>query len=608
MFGKKLAFGVNYWSSENADNMWRDFNADSIERDLISLKKAGVKWLRIFPDWSDFQPIKAVLKGERSETVYEDGTALDNTAEGVAGVSPVMAVRLEKVMDLCLKHGFRVELSLFNNTVPALLSNKNIFTDPLALMWEQKFIKYIVTRFKEHVALSCFSLGDDYSAIKNISTDIAAQYNWAMTMCNAIRVIDTTHPIVSGLGELASESTSSKKAQGWDIKAHCQCVDILTAHCFPAYRHSGERINTMRPIIRACGESNMYSDVGEKLCYTQKIGMDGYKSFSCDQENAFIRGNLLSAFLHGSSGLFLGNAFDKEESVGLLMGLGREKPVTKEAKRVMNIISQIDLPKHSKQAVCVIPSNVVNPARLSANVMCLATQNDLGVHYRLGGQTLPDSQLYIVPFISEGFTLNEAEQLKEKARRGATVYASVSDVNPQLLNELIGPATVYRTPVSSPLSVIIDSAEIRVKPPFMYRISDANVKVLASFSDGSPAIVCAYFGNGKIIVSLFSVEAQVAGVKDAFYNDTYNYHKVYSLVSKIAGVKKDFYTENIYVGTLEHKIDAKRSIISLMNYSDTVQEYTVGSSVGYNVKKVLYGSLDGKLSNNDGVIFEIEKY
>ena len=45
-----------------------------------------------------------------------------------------------------------------------------------------------------------------------------------------------------------------------------------------------------------------------------------------------------------------------------------------------------------------------------------------------------------------------------------------------------------------------------------------------------------------------------------------------------------------------------------MNYSDEREDYTVSSSIGYHVKKVLYGTLDGSLQSVDGVIFEIEKY
>jgi homoserine O-acetyltransferase len=101
----------------------------------------------------------------------------------------------------------------------------------------------------------------------------------------------------------------------------------------------------------------------------------------------------------------------------------------------------------------------------------------------------------------------------------------------------------------------------------------------------------------------------VSSLKGAFDREGVPaYYKVYSLIAKAAGVKPTFYTENIYVGAMEHKIDAKRSIVSLMNYSDTIQEYTVGATVGYQVKKVLYGELNGKLNKNDAVIFEIEKY
>ena len=632
MFGKKFAFGVNYWASDNATRMWRDFDAEKVERDFIALKNAGVKWIRLFPMWDDFQPIKELTTwgGTHVEVVYEDETPLDNTPEGIAGVCPVMMQRLETVMNLCNKYGFKVDLAIFTgfmssmNYIPRLLENLNIFTDPVALMWEQKFIKYIVTRFAKHPALGGWDLGNECSVMRRINGDVAAQYSWTAMVCNAIRAIDNIHPVISGQATLGTEGIKPELCEGWQILPHAEAVDVLTTHPYPIFRQGNDKMNTMRPVIHTSAENSMFEDIGGKMCFVEETGSIGYQTCSLDSEADFIRSDLLSCYLHGCHGYFWWCAFDQGKidfapyewnnigsDYGLLKGDRGEKPVSKEAKRIMTIISQIDLPKYQRHAVCVIPLNVKNATGIAANVMCLATQNDFGVQYRLATQELPDSQLYIVPSIEGNSALRRStvERLKEKARKGATVYISMSGGFLRMFPELSGIDIISREAPATPLIVNIDGEELPATPRYVYHTNNIDGKVLASFSDGTPAIVSHKFGNGKIIISLFSVESIVSSLKGAFDREGVPaYYKVYSLIAKAAGVKPTFYTENIYVGAMEHKIDAKRSIVSLMNYSDTIQEYTVGATVGYQVKKVLYGELNGKLNKNDAVIFEIEKY
>lgn len=632
MFGKKFAFGVNYWASENATRMWRDFDEKAIEKDFIALYNAGVKWIRLFPMWNDFQPIKQLTtwSGTPVEVVYEDETPLDSSPEGVAGVSKIMMDRLETVMNLCRKYGFRVDLAIFTgfmssmNYIPRLFEDKNVFCDPVALMWEQKFIKYIVTRFKDHSALGGWDLGNECSVMRNIQGDVAAQYSWTMMVSNAIRAIDKEHPVVSGLCTLSTPTITPASTEGWQLLPHAECVDILTTHPYPIFRQPNDKINTMRPVIHTSAECSMYEDMGGKMCFVEETGAIGYQTCSLDSEADFIRSDLLSSFLHGCHGYFWWCAFDQGKidfapydwnnigsDYGLLSGDRAEKPVSKEAKRIMTIISQLDLPKYEQHAVCVIPLNLNNPQSLAANVMCLAEQNDLGIKYCSAMQELPDSELYIVPRIEGNGALRRSsvQRLKEKARQGATVYFSMGGGFLRMFPELTGINIISREAPSKPLTVNIDGEVLSAEPKYIYHTSSIDGKVLATFSDGTPAIVFHPYGKGKIIISLFSPEAQVSWLKGAFdREDAPAYRKVYALIAKTAGVKPTFYTDNPYVCAKEHKIDAKRSIISLMNYSDTVQEYTVGATVGYQVKKTFYGELNGRLSKNEAVIFEIEKY
>ena len=56
----RLELGANYWASANATKMWREWKPEEIEKDFLQLKEYGMTTLRVFPTWSDFQPIVEV--------------------------------------------------------------------------------------------------------------------------------------------------------------------------------------------------------------------------------------------------------------------------------------------------------------------------------------------------------------------------------------------------------------------------------------------------------------------------------------------------------------------------------------------------------------------
>ena len=59
--------GCNYWSSESAINMWHNWSEEAVEKDFAALKEAGMNTVRIFPLWSDFQPVSwAFMSGKSS--------------------------------------------------------------------------------------------------------------------------------------------------------------------------------------------------------------------------------------------------------------------------------------------------------------------------------------------------------------------------------------------------------------------------------------------------------------------------------------------------------------------------------------------------------------
>ena len=72
--------GVNYWGSEHGINMWKYWDEESIREDLKQLSKYGVRCLRVFPNWRDFQPIHRLYgyNGMKREYRFENDVIPDN--------------------------------------------------------------------------------------------------------------------------------------------------------------------------------------------------------------------------------------------------------------------------------------------------------------------------------------------------------------------------------------------------------------------------------------------------------------------------------------------------------------------------------------------------
>ena len=57
MKNENYMIGCNYWDSVHGTDMWRDYDHDVVEADLKALSVNGIKFMRVFPNWRDFQPV-----------------------------------------------------------------------------------------------------------------------------------------------------------------------------------------------------------------------------------------------------------------------------------------------------------------------------------------------------------------------------------------------------------------------------------------------------------------------------------------------------------------------------------------------------------------------
>ena len=77
---KDYMIGCNYWESRQGIDMWRNFDAAMVEQDFRELSETGVQYIRMFPNWREFQPACTVtqIRNEYEEYRYRDDRKFTN--------------------------------------------------------------------------------------------------------------------------------------------------------------------------------------------------------------------------------------------------------------------------------------------------------------------------------------------------------------------------------------------------------------------------------------------------------------------------------------------------------------------------------------------------
>ena len=162
-----LFLGLNYWSSKHAIKMWENWDTLEIEKDLKIIHEYGITHLRIFPLWSYFQPIHALMSNNKIIEYAFEHSPLPNTEAGRAGVSEEACQRFEEFCSIAEKYKIKLIVGLitghmsFRYFAPPALEGKNLVNDPTAVKWELRFIHYFVKRMRKQSAIVGWDLGNE---------------------------------------------------------------------------------------------------------------------------------------------------------------------------------------------------------------------------------------------------------------------------------------------------------------------------------------------------------------------------------------------------------------------------------------------------------------
>lgn len=535
--------------------MWHDWSEAAIEQDFTALKEQGLRALRIFPIWPDFQPLEAMCRARREiKAMYLGGQPLDNTPEGKAGVDPVVAGRFRRLLELAEEHGIDLMVEMITGWmsgrayVPAVFQGRNVLTDPLALRWEVRLVEYLVRTARSSKAVIAWGLGNEVNCLDGVSRDEA--WAWTALITRTIRSLDTTRPIVSGMHSLAV----NERGQAWSMEDQGEHNDVTTIHPYPFYTPHCHRdgLTGIRTILHAPAESRLTADISGKPCLSQEVGVLGPMIGSDALSADYLRSVLWSLWAAEDLGCLWWLAYDSdheeppyewqanERELGLMTQDRKPKPVAGVLRAFGDLLQSLPeharaLPKHRKEALCILTEEQDNwGVAYAAYTLAKAAGFDLG--FATHRHEWPEADVYLMPSCSSASTIygRHWRELLRRVEAGATLYLSLSNAFISSFKEITGVEIRTRRERRGPVELRADGLSLRIPTsgvhiPLAYELEPRTAEVLATEPDGNPVFCRNQLGKGCVYFLGTSLETGLSNTPGVYEDPDNDFSALYRI-------------------------------------------------------------------------------
>lgn len=526
----EFLIGCNYWASNAGTEMWRQFDAEAIRKDMKILSEHGVKCIRAFPIWRDFQPVMPVLKAGCQLAYY--GMENDRECENEYYLQETMMNRFSAFLEICKEYGVQLIIGLITGWmsgrafIPSALYGKNLLSDPTALYFEQLFIKGFVSRFRDCDAIYAWDLGNECNCF-NFQSDRYEATSWTALISNAIRAVDPVRPVISGMHGLELEDH-------WTIQDQAMFTDMLTTHPYPYFFEEGRWDETLsyRTTMFATAQTKCYAEIGGKPCMAEEVNTIGPMICGNEKQADYIRLNLFSLWANGATGLLwwcnndqeLLNTYPYTENMlerelGLITSDGAPKPTLKEMKKFSRFLqeNEISLSPAKTDAVCIL-TREQNQLAVAFMTHVLSRKAGFNCRFTYAEQPLPESRVYLMPSANGQVILSKKryDALKQKVYEGATLYLSLDDAIFSGFEELSGLHVIDSCRYPKQSTLMLSDTEIAFSREFHLRMESVGAEVLSYDADSNPVISVNRYGKGKVYVVNFPLEKNLIGQHDAF--------------------------------------------------------------------------------------------
>ena len=538
----EFMLGCNYWASHAGAEMWKNWDEEQVERDMKDLSEYGVKYLRVFPNWKDFQPVMPVYGGEgRIKEYMLEGC---REPENPWYLDEVMLDRFGKFCTVAEKYGMKLIVGLITGWmsgrlfIPSAFNGKNLCTDPVALKFELLMVRGIVSRFCDRDVIYAWNLGNECNCMSKVNTREEAMV-WTAAVSNAIRAADPDRPVISGMHSLSVDRDA------WRITDQADWNDILTTHPYayfvPYCRN--DPIDSIRTLMHGTCETMLYASVGKKPCLVEELGTLGPNICNDDISGSFMRLNLISNWANGSAGLLWWcaheqlnletppyNWFMLERELGMLDINRRPKPILKEMKKFSDWLGTVDFELEApvKDALILLTKEQDCWATAFMSFI-LGKQAGVTLDFLAPNLDIPDSAVYFMPSVHSGCPLYARyyNQLLDKVYNGAVLYVSNGDAFFNKREEVFGASVISSEDTYDSGTFTFNGSVIPYERYCKVGIEPTTAQVLANDGNGKPIFTVNNFGKGKIYYLNFPLEDMLSRQNHAFDGGAY---KIYEYV------------------------------------------------------------------------------
>lgn len=599
---KRFYVGCNYWALNAGAEMWRRFDIECIRKDMAAMKEAGIDTIRVFPTWSDFQPIVPVFTqdGALRNVTAREGTTIDDN-----GLDPVMLERFSIMLDAAERVGIEVIVGLITGWmsgklfVPEALYFKNVIKDPDALMWQSRFVTGFVNKFKDRRIIIAWDLGNEGNCMAPIY-NASDGYLWTATISGMVKRSDQTRPVISGMHSLDADPIGK-----WTIKVQGELTDVLTTHPYDYWVPYclSDSIASMRAVMHSAAESRLYSSLGGKPCLVEEIGTMG--PMICNDETAkgYMRATLYNNWAEGFEGQLWWCAFDQSEldfapydvmgcerELGLFTPDRKLKPFGEEIAAFKNELKEaglISLPAPIKNALIILTYDIETwPIALGAYV--LAKQAGLEPDFAYCDKEVGDYPLYILPSIKGNRVLPKErwQELINKVKAGATLLITMDDCFLQPFESVTGIRVKNFYIREFEAEFDIDDKIIGYEHNRHYDMETTGAEELAS--NGYGVFFRNSLGKGKVYTLTFPLEKYIAKKPGIISYPLEAHYMIYSTVSK--GVIENIYPKkDKLLSVTEHIVSEKEAYLQFINCGEKTLELPLEFNRGYSLDKIVRG-------------------
>jgi endo-1,4-beta-mannosidase len=223
--------GCNYWPRRKAMYWWSNFEAEEVREEFDIIAELGLKIVRIFLLWDDFQPTPTT-------------------------VSDACLRHLATVADIAASAGLLLDVTFFTghmsgpNWSPGWLLGgpplahvnqlvsggqvvesgyRNPYSDPVALDAQRLQLRSVVRLLRDHPGVYLWNLGNEPDLFAWPKDSDHGQA-WVREMTGIIKEIDPVHPVTCGL-----HVASLHLDNGLRVDKVFAETDIAVMHAYPMY-------------------------------------------------------------------------------------------------------------------------------------------------------------------------------------------------------------------------------------------------------------------------------------------------------------------------------------------------------------------------------------